>query len=192
MVYGGRVTIQGIDTGAAKDLRYIEGVGVGFTGTASTFSGSLTTLSSGTFTDNLFSAALFVRVNLTTTNGGNLNLIQSGDTSGISIYLNGAVRTETTVAGNMTMSQFGSAASGSISMDFTNLVVKGNIVATQAGKVVYSSIVIGGSSSVTAQAMSLIHSGSAESGIYISASSIFARKDIALTQTGRVTTAGSF
>ncbi|MCX8501145.1 MAG: hypothetical protein ORO03_05575, partial [Alphaproteobacteria bacterium] len=106
--YGGGVKIQGISTGAAKDLRWIEGTGVGVTAAsgltattgASTFSGDLTLVSTGAgFNTGGGLAAILVAVNLTT--AGDLTLIETASaTATFGIQINSATLT---AGGNLTV-----------------------------------------------------------------------------------------
>ena len=99
VVYGGTVEIQGIGTGGAKDLRYIEGTGIALTTAASAFSGSLVLVSSGsgiTFTElgNQYTRGIQTNVSLTvgTANDGrsDLLMVQRGDVQGNGIHVNSA------------------------------------------------------------------------------------------------------
>ncbi|MCX8500464.1 MAG: hypothetical protein ORO03_02035, partial [Alphaproteobacteria bacterium] len=109
VVYGGAVTIQGIGSSSpARDLRYIEGTGVAVT-TASTFSGNLTLVGSGAgITSGGNSAGVLVVANLTTSNGGNLSLHQTGAGTGTGILVNNATLS---AGGALTLTQSGSAGS---------------------------------------------------------------------------------
>ena len=83
LVYGGAVSIDGVSTGAAQNLRYIEGADLAVT-TDSSFSGSLTLVGSG-----MDSLGVRITAGLRTSNGGDLNLVQIGTTLGSAIFVGG-------------------------------------------------------------------------------------------------------
>ena len=119
VVYGGTVEIQGISTGAAKDLRYIEGTGVAVTIpsglTAATggslFSGNLTLVGSGAgiTLSGGDTGGVVIKANLTTSNGGDLTLVQSGLVDEIGIL---AWESTLTAGGDLSLIQNGTLGDG--------------------------------------------------------------------------------
>ncbi|MCX8501413.1 MAG: hypothetical protein ORO03_06950, partial [Alphaproteobacteria bacterium] len=117
VVYGSTVEIQGISTGAAKDLRYIEAAGITVGTSASSFSGRLTLLGHG--------GGVTVSAGLTA--AGDLTLQQDGDlpsgTNGITTTANlssaGSIRLD---AGSYRISLGGNLTSTSATV--TTIAVK--------------------------------------------------------------------
>ncbi|MCX8501110.1 MAG: hypothetical protein ORO03_05395, partial [Alphaproteobacteria bacterium] len=116
VLFGGTVTIDGVQTGAAKNLSYIEGKGVGVFGSASSFAGSLTLVSNGSgITDASGDNAggILVETNLTAgvSDDGvsNLSLVQSGRSlnNGIAI-----AASSLRAGGNIFLRQAGSIDAG--------------------------------------------------------------------------------
>ena len=201
VVYGGTVDIRGITSAdAAKDLRYIEGTGIGVSASASTFSGSLLLVGSGagfTPTATNFSGFYFT-ANLTTgaENDGtsNLTLIQTQQASTFGIYIEGAT---VTAGGAMTLNQTGKSNNNiAISLTATaapgnipsSLKASGNIVITQSGNSLSSGISITSNSSLISSKGNIIvlQSGSASrTGINLQQAFLTASKgDIIVTQSG--------
>ncbi|MDI9408183.1 MAG: filamentous hemagglutinin N-terminal domain-containing protein, partial [Candidatus Pacebacteria bacterium] len=216
VVYGGTVDILGISTGAAKDLRYIEGTGISVSGAASTFAGSLTLVGSGA---GIGARGIDIQKYLTTGVVGdgtsNLTLIQSGSVSSYGIYLfdpnlatltisaggamtltqsgkaggNGiyAQNVNQTAGGNMTMTQSGSAGSDGITSQSYAITAGGNMILTQSGRAVGDGIYFPSAILSAGGAMTLTQLGSAGSnGIYLSSSTLGAATDLSLIQSGSV------
>ena len=221
-VYGGTVTIQGISSGSARNLRYIEGTGIavlapsGQTAAAggSTFSGGLTLVSTGAGVPVTIAGAVYYegvaiyRANLTTSNGGDLILTQTGSVAGTGIYIG-----ESTVsaAGAMTLTQSGAAvregimtynatlnagtamsltSSSSAGLEAVNingstLRAGTSMSLVQAGTTTNTGINVVSSSTLTAgTTLSLLQSGTASSGIYVVSSNLTSGTSLSVTQTG--------
>ncbi|MCX8501051.1 MAG: hypothetical protein ORO03_05090, partial [Alphaproteobacteria bacterium] len=93
VAYGGTVDIQGVtaaSTTGVNSLRYIEGTGIGVTTAASTFSGGLTLVGNGAgismnIAGGTWMEGIAILANLSTTNGGDLSLVQTGSVSATGI-----------------------------------------------------------------------------------------------------------
>ncbi|MDI9408515.1 MAG: filamentous hemagglutinin N-terminal domain-containing protein [Candidatus Pacebacteria bacterium] len=186
VVYGGTVEIQGVTTGAAKSLRYIEGAGILVSTANSSFMGSLTLVASGAGTGGSYDNGVFIQNALTAGVAGdgtsNLTLIQSGSAAGNGILANSSTLS---AGGNMTLTQSGSARYYGIDADrFSNLSAGGAMTLTQSGSVGYG-ITTSQSTLTAGGAVTLIQSGSAGyNGINSVQSTLTAGGDMTLTQSG--------
>ncbi|MCX8502149.1 MAG: filamentous hemagglutinin N-terminal domain-containing protein, partial [Alphaproteobacteria bacterium] len=155
LVYGGSVTIDGVTTGAARDLRYIEGADLSVTDQSS-FTGSLTLVGSG-----IDSLGVRVTAGLRTGNGGDLSLVQIGTTLGSAIFAGG----QPTAAGALTLTQLGSSGGRGISVSADlGLSAGGNLTLTQVGSAAFEGISVFQSSLNAGGDLSVVLSGTAGSG----------------------------
>ncbi|MCX8500491.1 MAG: hypothetical protein ORO03_02175, partial [Alphaproteobacteria bacterium] len=146
VVFGGLVTVDGVTTGGARDLRWIEGTAVGVLNNASTFAGKLVLASSGgaiTAPDSS-SAAILIGANLssasTTDANQSLTLLQYGTAGGHGTFLNSTVN----FGGNVMLVQTGSVTGSGIYLSSGNNTSP--IVSSGAGSIgLYQGAVAGGS-----------------------------------------------
>ena len=199
VVYGGTVSIQAVtdsSTTGVNNLRYIEGSGVGLTylsGSnawqgASTFSGSLMLVGNGAGITNSQSAGVLIKTHLNTSNGGDINLVQTGAATGGGIF---GFYSTLTPGGALTMSQLGST--GSWGLQFNNLIVSSGLAftATQVGSAGGNGINVLDSTLTAATAMTLIQSGSATGdGFRVIGSTLTAATVMSLIQSGNATGVG--
>ncbi|MCX8500119.1 MAG: hypothetical protein ORO03_00240, partial [Alphaproteobacteria bacterium] len=163
VVYGGTVMIHGVGgIGAVNNLRYIEGTGVRVT-TARTFSGNLTLVGNGAgITTGNTTAGVLITANLTTSNGGDLSLVQNGATSGTGINVDGVTLT---AGGAMTLTQSGSAGRDGITVLVSTLTAGGALSLVQSGSAELEGIAVGGSSLTAGGELWLQQSGTVGSDI---------------------------
>ncbi|MDI9408368.1 MAG: filamentous hemagglutinin N-terminal domain-containing protein [Candidatus Pacebacteria bacterium] len=165
VVYGGTVDIQGISTGAAKNLTYIEGSGISLTGAGSGFSGSLTLVANGEGTSVGYGI------------GGTY------DTQGISINSNLTLGPEGT--NNLTLIQSGTVTGHGILTKSSTVSAGGNITVIQAGSAGFSGILPYRSTISAGRSLTLIQTGSASlNGIYGYHSRLSAGSGIDMNQSG--------
>ncbi|MCX8501759.1 MAG: hypothetical protein ORO03_08730, partial [Alphaproteobacteria bacterium] len=202
VVYGGTVEIRGVTTGAAKDLRYIEGTGVavtipttpaGLTAATggSSFSGGLFLVGNGAgITSGGDTAGVLIKANLSTSNGGDLSLYQRGSSTGAAIAMSGA---SVKASGNLSVFQSGSAALDGITVTQAPLTAGGALSLTQAGNSGSGSgITITAATITAARVLSLIQSGLAtQNGIKVDSSSLSAGASLSLLQNGTIASGGS-
>ena len=138
VVYGGTVTIDGVSSSAASNLRYIEGTGVAVGGGASSFSGNLTLVGSGAgiieYVTSL-TAGIAISANLTTSNGGNLSLHQTGSVNGYGGYGILVSFATLTAGGALRLNQSGSATEDGIYVNFSSLIAGSELSLVQGGTV---------------------------------------------------------
>ena len=135
VIFGGTVTVNGVTTGAAKDLRYIEATGIGFITAASSFTGPLTLVSTGGgVSDSGNSAGIVIAANLSVGSTGTplngLSLVQSGAVTGSGILVTSAT---VTVGGNLTMAQSGTVTAAGIALKNAALKAGGDLSLTASG-----------------------------------------------------------
>ncbi|MCX8502138.1 MAG: hypothetical protein ORO03_10680, partial [Alphaproteobacteria bacterium] len=193
VVYGGTVDIQGISTGVAKDLRWIEGTGVGVTAAsgltattgASTFSGDLTLVGNGSgIVSGSYTVGVAITANLTTGNGGNLTLLQNGAASGYGILINSSILT---AGGGLSLTQSGSVFFHGIHAQSATLSAGGAMSLTQSGNALQIGIYASTSNMSTDGAMTLTSSGSTVyNGIRSEMNTLTAGSDLTVLQTGTV------
>ena len=184
MVYGGTVNIQGVTTGDAKDLRYIEGTGVGVTTTASSFSGNLMLVGSGAGYDlDSTTAAVYVKANLSTANRGDLTLVQIGGATKHGIIVSGATLT---TSGAMNLIQSGGASNGiGIYVHSSSVLTAGtNMNLIQSGSVTSQGIYAQNATLTASGSLIFIQSGYGDSGIRLEATTMTTISDLSLLQTG--------
>ncbi|MCX8501973.1 MAG: hypothetical protein ORO03_09820, partial [Alphaproteobacteria bacterium] len=189
VVYGGTVDIQGVTTGVAKDLRYIEGTGVGVT-TASTFSGNLLLVGSGAGYDlDSTTAAVFVKANLSTANRGDLSLVQIGGATKHGIIVSGATLT---TSGAMNLIQSGGASNGiGIYVHSSSVLTAGTTMnLIQSGSVTSVAIYAQNATLTASGSLILLQSGYANSAITLEATTMTTISDLSLLQTGAPSSAG--
>ncbi|MCX8501160.1 MAG: hypothetical protein ORO03_05650, partial [Alphaproteobacteria bacterium] len=159
---GGAVTINGGSTGVAKDLRYLEGVGVAVVGNSNSFAGSLTLVNNGgglTVTVNSdYKTGGIVVGGTSLIAAGDLTLVHQGTINAVGIHVFGST---VSADGNLSLTQTGVNFAEAIKLEDSNLSAVGNLVLTQQGN-------------------------SAISGITANATILSAGKDLSLLQLGRI------
>ena len=135
VIFGGTVTVNGVTTGDAKDLRYIEATGIGIITAASSFTGPLTLVSTGGgVSDSGNSAGIVIGANLSVGSTGTplngLSLVQSGAVTGSGILVTYAT---VTVGGNLTMAQSGTVTAAGIALKNAALKAGGDLSLTASG-----------------------------------------------------------
>ncbi|MCX8501058.1 MAG: hypothetical protein ORO03_05125, partial [Alphaproteobacteria bacterium] len=180
LVRSGGVEIQALSTDSAK-LRYIEGAGVGVFGFGAAASGSLMLVSSGSgfsITGSGCACGITILTHLFSGTGGSgygsngnpITLIQTGlvNDDGIRIKQasnDGAIQ-NLSVAGNLTITQFGRSNADGIYVENFALKAAGNIVATQVGAATVAGIRFkGGSKAIAGGSLTLLQSGISAVGI---------------------------
>ena len=191
VVYGGLVDIQGItSTSAVKDLRYIEGRGITVSGPvadpSSSFTGSLTLVSSGNVPSRFAEGGILFNAELTVSN---LTLIQSG-TANKGIYF---IASTVKASGSMTMTQTGSVVLSGIQVYSSTVTAGGDMILTQSGRAdadgsTLSYGIYTASATLRAGgAMILTQSGSAgQTGILIEDTILTTGGAMSLTQSGTI------
>ncbi|MCX8501999.1 MAG: hypothetical protein ORO03_09950, partial [Alphaproteobacteria bacterium] len=130
VVTGGAVSIDGVTTGAARQLRYIEGTGILVTHSASHFAGSLALVASG--------EAITVETEITTGQAGDrvsdLWLLQSGAVAATTSAI-GLAGATVVAGGDLTILQAGSTAGDGIAIVGSSLTAAGDLAVVQTGRI---------------------------------------------------------
>ncbi|MCX8501386.1 MAG: filamentous hemagglutinin N-terminal domain-containing protein, partial [Alphaproteobacteria bacterium] len=137
VIFGGTVTINGVTSGAARDLSYIEATGIGLVTSASQFTSPLTLVANGGgITHSGSTAGIVIATNLTVGKAGDgfnsLTLNQTGAVTGSGIWIDSAT---VTAGGNLSITQSGEVSGNGIGLNNSSLAAGGDLSLTEAGQV---------------------------------------------------------